>query len=150
MRDSANAARLAATTVPSAENVAVMRLAAYQLRMSPCSSNVRNDSRVGFSIFQVGFVVSALGLIAVSTAQNNGTSHSNANAISTPTQVALNTRMRRSTDAATGDGRSAAAVSERSVMVVISQLRFLAAGHGEPHRGHREHHEEEQGGRGGG
>src|SRR4051794_38325808 len=123
MRDNANAARLSATTVPSAETVAVMRLAAYQLRMSPCSSNVRNDSSVGFSIFQVGFVVSALGLSAVSTAQSNGTSHTTASAISTPTQVALKRRTRRSTDTATADGR-AAVVRSSSAIVVISQLRF--------------------------
>ena len=41
MRDRAKAARLAVTTVPSALNVDVMMLAAYQLMMSPWSSSVR-------------------------------------------------------------------------------------------------------------
>src|SRR5690348_11876860 len=123
MRDNANAARLAVSTVPSAVSVEVMKLAAYQLMMSPCSISVRNDSSVGFSIFQVGFVVSALGLSAVSSAHSSGTNQIAANAMSTPTQVALKIRVRRSTDRVTASGR--AVVSRSSVIVAISQLRFL-------------------------
>jgi hypothetical protein len=87
-------------TVPSATSAEVMKLAAYQLRMSPCSSSVRNDARVGSSMSQVGLVVSALGLRAVSTVQASGTSQRSANAMSTPAQTRLNRRIRRSTETA--------------------------------------------------
>jgi hypothetical protein len=100
IRDRAKAARLAVTTVPSALNVDVMMLAAYQLMMSPWSSSVRYEASVGSMIFHVGFVVSPLGLREVSTAQAKGTSQSNANAMSTPMQVRLNNFSRRSAEVA--------------------------------------------------
>src|SRR5690242_21597710 len=57
MRDSANAARLAVMTVANEVSAEVMKLDAYQLRMSPWDSRVRNDARVGCSMSQVGFAL---------------------------------------------------------------------------------------------
>jgi hypothetical protein len=88
------------STVPAADSAEVMKLAAYQLRMSPWASRARNDANVGLSMAQVGFVVSPLGLRAVSTAQASGTSQRSANATSTPVQHRLNRRVRRSAEAA--------------------------------------------------
>ena len=99
----------------SAMSVEVMKLAAYQLRMSPCSSSVRNDSSVGFSIFQVGLVVSALGLIAVSMAQASGTSQRSANAMSTPAQKRLNSGSGGRRETAERGGARRSALGARSL-----------------------------------
>ena len=56
-----------------------------------------NASKVGFSISHVVRVVSEFGLSAVSSAQSIGTSQSSAKAISTPTQIRLNSLVRAST-----------------------------------------------------
>ena len=79
-----------------------MKLAAYQLQMSPCAAAVRKKaSSVGLSISQVVRVVSLLGLSAVSSAQAIGTSQIRANAISTPAQTRLKSLTRRRTCCAT-------------------------------------------------
>src|SRR5689334_7870437 len=97
-RDSAYAAMLANSTVPAAVAADVMKLDRYHFQMSPCCRTVLNDSSVGFSMNHVGgtFVVSALGLRAVSIAQATGTSQSRANAMSTPVHVRLKSLFRRS------------------------------------------------------
>jgi hypothetical protein len=91
----ANAAMLAAMTVPSAVRLEMMKEAPYQLSMSVSRSVRVNASNVGLSMSQVVLVVSAFGLSAVSTAQANGISHTSANAISTPAQMRLNSFSRR-------------------------------------------------------
>src|SRR3954469_9777659 len=96
IRDSAKAAMLATSTVAAAVTVEVMKLDAYQFQMSPCANSVRNDASVGLSMAQVGLVVSALGLSAVSMVQAIGTSQRRANAMSTPAQTPLNSLIRRS------------------------------------------------------
>src|SRR3954462_9210064 len=99
IRDSAKAAMLATSTVPTAVRVEVMKLVAYQFQMSPWASSVWNDWNVGLWISQVVSVVSALGLSAVSTVQSTGTSQISANAMSTPAQIRLNSLVRRSIEA---------------------------------------------------
>src|SRR5947209_14446000 len=120
IRDSAKPAMLAVSTVAAALTVDVMKLDAYQFQMSPCANSVRNDPSVGCWTHQVGLVVSALGLKAVSTVQAMGTSQIRAKAISTPAQVRLNSLMRRSTTFPLMGGsmrRADVAVSARVVMV---------------------------------
>jgi len=97
MRDSAKAARLALTTVKSAVRTDVMVLAAYHRRMSVSCKVLVNAAKVGLSMSQVLFVVSAFGLRAVSSAQASGTNHRIENAISTPRQMRLNSLVRVST-----------------------------------------------------
>src|SRR4051795_3180523 len=72
--DSAYAAMLAAMTVKTAVIVAVMKLAAYHRRMSVSCRVLVNAAKVGFWMSHVVFVVSALGLSAVSSAQSRGIS----------------------------------------------------------------------------
>src|ERR671932_527698 len=97
-RESANAAMLAVTTAPAATAADVMKLDRYHFQMSPEASVVRNDSRVGFWMNQVGgaLVVSAFGLSAESIAQAIGTSQSREKAMRTPKQTRLNSLFRRS------------------------------------------------------
>src|SRR3954471_3160169 len=140
---------LANSTVPAAAAVDVMKLDRYHFQMSPCCRTVLNDSSVGLSMNQVGgaFVVSALGLRAVSIAQAIGTSHSRANAMSTPVQTRLNSFWRWSYAAAVARAAlpGGTVLSSVSVVVtVISGTRFLSADDGEPDERHGEDHEEEE------
>src|SRR3954463_5936180 len=125
---------LANSTVPAAVAADVMKLDRYHFQMSPCCRTVLNDSSVGFSMNHVGgtLVVSALGLRAVSIAQATGTSHSRANAMSTPVQTRLNSFWRWSYAAAVARARPAGAVgsSVSVVVTVISGTRFLSADDG--------------------
>src|SRR4051794_9105964 len=97
IRDRANAARLAVTTVSSAVRAEVIALAAYQRRMSVSRNVLVNAAKVGLAMAQVLLVVSALGFSAVSSAQASGTSQISENAIRTPRQIRLNSLVRVST-----------------------------------------------------
>src|SRR3954449_4114070 len=134
---------LAVMTVRTAVMVAVMKLAAYQRRMSvSCSVRVKAPS-VGLWISQVVVVVSAFGLRAVSSAQSSGISQRIANAIRTPAQIRLNSLTRLSTwpcvtrPPVRAPGRS-------SVVDAISGLPFLGADDREPDRRDGQHDDEEQ------
>src|SRR3954451_19589503 len=144
IRDSAYAAMLATSTVPAAVASEVMKLEAYQFQMSPWAKIVRYDASVGLSIHQVVLVVSALGLSEVSIAHAIGTSQIRANAMSTPTQVPLNNRTRRSMAAWVTSGRAPSRARVSVASVVMSEPLFLAAGEEHPHGGHGEHEDEEQ------
>src|SRR4051812_11902980 len=121
---------LANTTAPAATAVEVMKLDRYHFQMSPCSSTLLNESSVGFSMNQVGgtFVVSALGLRAVSIAQAMGISQRRAKAMRTPKQTRLNSLLRLSYAAAVAWARSAgtAGAVVSVVVVVMGSHRFLS------------------------
>src|SRR4051794_1300044 len=148
MRDSANAAMLAVTTVNNAVIADVMALAAYQRSMSVSCSVLVNAANVGLSMSQGLFVVSAFGLSAVSNAQASGTSHKIAKAMRTPRQIRLNSFVRVSTSAVVtraGDGvRWARSPGVSSRVVVMSHLTFLGSDDREPDGRNGQHDYEEE------
>src|SRR3954447_4530191 len=148
IRDSANAAMLAVTTVNTAVSADVMVLAAYQRSMSVSCSVLVNAAKVGLSMSQVVFVVSAFGLSGVSRAQASGTSHKIAKAMRTPRQTRLNNFVRASTSAvvtcALEGVRSSRSPRVSSRVVVMSHLTFLGSDDREPDGRNGQHDYEEQ------
>src|SRR5215216_2027750 len=136
---------LAVITVPAATAAEVIKLEASHFGMSPCSSVVRYDSSVGFSMNQVvgTFVVSALGLSDVSIAHASGPSHMSAKTRSTAKQTQLNNLYRLSyeADLANSPRVDAAVVT---VSVAISGAPLLPADDRKPGEGDDQHDDEEQ------